>query len=206
MRKLTTLVLVFAVLTLTALPVMAQVEDPCMPEGYRTQTQGGWGQDCHGGNNGCLRDNNWNAAFPTGLTVGGGFTIHFTSAAAVNAFLPNGGTSGSLNQSYVNPTSTNAGNIAAQVTTLAVTMGFVNAGVPGFGPLGDLYYKHSVPQPGEPFTGMTVQQLFDLANEVLGGNTSNLPAGTSISNLSDVITDINENFDDGEDNNGDLVE
>ncbi|RQV94873.1 T9SS C-terminal target domain-containing protein [bacterium] len=207
MRKLTTLVLVFAVLTLTALPVMAQVEDPCMPEGYRTQTQGGWGGNCNGNNPGCIRDNNWNAAFPGGLVVGGIYTITFTSSAAVATFLVTGGTPDMLTQDYVDPVGdTEAGVFAGQVTALAVTMGMVSANVPGFGPLGDLYYKHSVPQPGEPFTGMTVQELFALANEVLGGNPSNLPAGTSISNLSDVIADINENFVDGTHNNGDLVE
>ena len=67
-------------------------------------------------------------------------------------------------------------------------MGMVSAGVPGFGPLGDLYYKYVMPQPSVKFSGMTVQQLFDLANEVLGGNTSNQPAGTSVSDLSDAIT------------------
>jgi hypothetical protein len=205
MKKLMMFILA-AVLLMMNIPASA-VDNPCLPDGYRTQTQGAWGQTCNGhGNKGCFRDSNWNAAFPAGLTVGGGFTIHFTSSAAVDAYLSNGGPSASLNQNYTNPTSTNAGNFAAQVTTLAVTMGFVNAGIPGFGPLGSLYYHHSIPMAGEPFTGMTVQQLFTLANEVLGGNTSNLPAGKSISDLNDVITEINENFDDGTHNNGNLVE
>lgn len=204
MKKLTTFVLTLAILTLTAVSAFAQ-PDPCLPEGYRTQTQGGWSNNCHGGNPGCIRDNNWSTAFPGGLTIGGGYTIHFSSSAAVKNFLPAGGTSASLTADYTDPTSTLAGVFAGQVTALAVTLGMVSAGVPGFGPLGNLHYKYATPQVGEPFTGMTVQELFALANEVLGGNTANLPFGTSISNLSDVITDINENFDDGTDNNGDLV-
>ena len=55
MKNLTTFVLMLALLTLTTLPVMAQEDDPCLPEGYRTQTQGGWSNDCHGNNPGCIR-------------------------------------------------------------------------------------------------------------------------------------------------------
>ena len=208
MKKLTTFVLMLAILTLSALPAIAEY-DPCLPEGYRTQTQGGWSTDCHGNNPGCIRDNNWDAAFPSGLTIGltnPFFSIHFTESAAVAAFLPEGGPSASLTSDYIDPTTTNAGVFGGQVTALAVTLGMVSAGVPGFGPLGDLYYLSKFPHPGYPFSGMTVQQLFDLANEVLGGNTSNLPPGTTISNLSDAIAVINENFVDGDQNHGNLVE
>ena len=41
--------------------------------------------------------------------------------------------------------------------------------------------------------------------EVLGGNTAALPAGVSLSMLNDVMTRINENFDNGTTNNGFLV-
>jgi len=183
----------------------AQTGNPCNPDGCRTQTQGGWGTNCNGNNPGCLRDNNFAAAFPSGLTVGGTFTIHFSTSAAVNAFLPAGGTGASLTSNHNNPTTTEAGVFAGQVASLALSLGFSNAHVSGFCSLGSLYYKSAYPWNQDPFVGMTVQELFDLANDVLGGDLSGLPVGTSLSNLNDVITAINENFDNGTHNDGNLV-
>lgn len=185
--------------------VHAQIGDPCMPEGCRTQTQGGWGGNCNGNNPGCVRDANFAAVFPNGLTVGGDYTILFTTSAAVRNFLPAGGTGGVLTQNYNNPTSTSAGVFAGQVTALAVSLGFSNAGVTGFCNLGALYYLSAYHLDDNPFAGMTVQELFALANDVLGGDVSGLPFGTAISDLNDVITDINENFVDGTQNHGNLV-
>jgi hypothetical protein len=208
MKKLMKFVLAGLLLAMMSVPAMA-LDDPCFPDGYRTQTQGGWGADCHGGNNGCLRDNNWNAAFPSpqGLVIGGTYTITFTSSHAVAVFLATGGTPDVLAQDYVNPVGdTDAGVFAGQVTALAISLRFSEIGVPDFGPLGSLYYLSPSSLSGEPFSGMTVQQLFILANEVMGGNLGALPSGTTVPDLSDVITDINENFDNGTDNNGNLVE
>ncbi len=178
---------------------------PCEATGCRTQTQGGWGNDCHGDNPGCYRDAHFAEAFPTGLTIGGTFTIHFASANAVRIFLPAGGTGASLTQNHTDPTSTEAGVFAGQVTALALSLGFSDAGLPGFCDLGSLYYLSPIAIDGTPFSGMTVYELFDLANEVLGGNLSNLPNGTTLSNLNDVITAINENYDNGTTDNGHLV-
>ncbi len=195
--------LVFILTALLSTTVFAQ--DPCFPNGCRTQTQGGWGQNCNGNNNGCLRDANFVAVFPAGLTVGGNFTIHFSTSAAVNAFLPAGSTPGVLSANYNNPTSTTAGVFAGQVTALAVSLGFSSAGVPSFCNLGSLYYLSVFPYSPNPFVGMTVNELFALANQVLGGNLGALPNGTTVSDLNDVISSINENFVDGTTNNGDLV-
>jgi hypothetical protein len=47
-----------------------------------------------------------------------------------------------------------------------------------------------------PFIGLTVNELLDLANEVLGGNSSALaPYGASVSDLNSVVTLVNESFD-----------
>jgi len=59
--------------------------------------------------------------------------------------------------------------------------------------------------PGNTLAGQTVMQVLALANQVLGGNTAALPAGVSLSMLNDVMTRINENFDNGTTNNGFLV-
>lgn len=183
----------FAVLA--ASTVFAQ--NPCFPEGCRTQTQGGWGTNCNGNNPGCIRDANFAIAFPSGLTIGGIFTIHFSTSAAVNAFLPAGGTPNKLTANYSNPTTTVAGVFAGQVTALALSLGFSEIGVTGFCDLGSLYYISAIPSETNPFVGMTVAELFELANEVLGGNTAALPLGSTVSDLNDVIDHINQNYVDG---------
>jgi hypothetical protein len=183
--------------------------DPCnIPPGTcRTQTQGGWGATCHGGNPGCLRDANFNAVFPSGLTVGGNFTILFVTSASIDTFLPAGGTPSVLTGNHVDPSSTEAGVFAGQVVSLAISLAFSNAGVPTFcTDLGSLVVPTGVHSPSGPFAGWSVNQIFALANQVLGGNTAALPAGISVSNLNDVVDAINNNFDDGTHSDGYLVE
>lgn len=180
-------------------------QEPCVPTGCRTQTQGGWGNNCAGNNPGCYRDAHFATAFPSGLTVGGSHTIHFSSANAVRLFLPAGSTGGSLTSNHTDPASTEAGVFAGQVTALALSLGFSEAGLEGFCDLGNLYYLSVLPVNGSPFSGMTVYQLFALANDVLGGDLSGLPLGTTLSNLNDVITAINENYDNGTVDRGHLV-
>lgn len=195
------LIVLFAILTSTHL----FAQSPCFPDGCRTQTQGGWGGNCNGNNPGCLRDANFASVFPAGLTIGGTFTIHFATSLDVNTFLPAGGTPDKLTANYTNPSTTVAGVFAGQVTALALSLGFSEAELDGFCDLGSLYYISAFPYPANPFIGMTVDELFALANDVLGGNVAALPFGTTVSDLNDVITDINENFVDGEENHGDLV-
>ncbi len=191
---------------LTALIASAAfAQEPCVPSGCRTQTQGGWGNNCAGGNPGCYRDAHFATAFPAGLTVGGNHTIHFSSSNAVRLFLPAGSTGGSLTSNHTDPASTEAGVFAGQVTALALSLGFGEAGLEGFCDLGGLYYLSVLPVNGSPFSGMTVYQLFALANDVLGGDLSGLPSGTTLSNLNDVITAINENYDNGTADQGHLV-
>ncbi len=187
--------------------VMAQY-DPCdIPPGiYRTQTQGGWGQACHGQNAGCLRDEHFDEAFPAGLVVGGTFGIHLTSSGAVVNFLPAGGEPGMLTSNYVDPLSTEAGVFAGQVVALAISLGFAEVSVPGFGDLGNLVVPTGFHEPWGPFAGYTVSEVFALANVVLGGDAAALPAGISVSDLNDVVDAVNNDFDDGEQSNGYLVE
>lgn len=187
----------------------AQPYDPCsIPPGYyRTQTQGGWGQDeCQGNNVACWLNDNFATVFPTGLTVGGNFTMHFSSSAAIAAYLPAGGPSGSLTTDHVDPVTTEAGNFAGQVTALALSLGFSDAGIDGYGLLGDLVIPFGVNHPAGSFAGWTVRELFDLANEVLGGDLSNIPADVSFDDLHDAVTAINENFVDGTHSEGYIVD
>ncbi len=182
--------------------------DPCeIPPGiYRTQTQGGWSNDCHGNNPGCVRDTYFPTVFPSGLLVGGNYTILLMTSQAVVDFLPAGGTSAMLTSNHTNPTSTEAGVFAGQVVSLAISLGFSDAGVPGFGDLGSLYIPTGVHTPYGAFAGYTVNEVFAIANIVLGGDMTALPDGISVSDLNDVVDAINNNFDDGEHSDGYLVE
>ena len=182
--------------------------DPCViPPGiYRTQTQGGWGGDCHGNNPACTRDTYFPTVFPTGLLVGGNFTILLTTSQAVADFLPATATPAMLTMNHVDTTATESGVFGGQVIALAISIGFSDAGVPGFGDLGSLYIMTGVHTPFGPFTGYTVNEVFAIANIVLGGDMTALPDGISISNLNDVVDAINNNFVDGTHSEGYLVE
>ena len=48
-----------------------------------------------------------------------------------------------------------------------------------------------------PFAGLTIGEFQLLAEQVLGGNTSVLPAGATLSSVNDQATAINEFFDGG---------
>jgi hypothetical protein len=128
------------------------------------------------------------------VRIGGTKTLSFTSAAAVHAFLPAGGTPAMLNATATNPTSSSAGVLAGQVLALQLNVDFSRAGVTKPG-LGDLLYQ-----------GYPVSVVLDAANQVLGGNTSVLDAvGLNISDLNAIIDAINNNFDNGTVNTGGLT-
>lgn len=172
----------------------AQPDSCDIPIGdYCSYTQGGWGSLCRGGNAGCIRDNNFATCFPGGLVIGGDYTISFSTAADVAAFLPTGDPPAPLTQNHVNPIlPTEAGVFAGQVMALALTMGFGDCGV--LVDIGHLVVVRGYPNPYGPFAGWTVDEVFALANDVLGGDVDALPPGYDVSMLNDVITAINENF------------
>ena len=66
---------------------------------YCTYTQGGWGTLPHGGNPGTILSNGFSTVYPGGVVEIGipgnsGFSIKFTSATAIIAYLPAGSTPG----------------------------------------------------------------------------------------------------------------
>ena len=134
------------------------------PGDYCTRTQGGWGADCNGGNAGCILQNHFATVFPTGLTVGGTFTIHYTSSTDVRDFLPAGTQPNVLTQDYTDPTSnTTAGVFAGQVTALAINVAFGDAGIAGFNDFGMRLVDYG------PFEGYSVDYIIALSNGFLGG-------------------------------------
>jgi len=159
------------------------------PGDFRTQTQGGWGAPPKGNNPGTYLKRNFASAFPSGITIGTGFTLKLTSASAIEVFLPQGGTPAVLTSSYVNPVDLN--NVfTGQVLALALNIRFdlwdVNFGRSATN-LKDLKIAYG------PFENWTVQQLLDEAYIALGGGYTLY----SISMLNNAVSSINENFVDG---------
>lgn len=167
---------------------------------FRTQTPGGWGAPASGNNPGTYRDANFAAAFPNGLTIGcsGGHTALFTSAKAIESFMPAGSTPGVLDKDTVDPLSTSAGVLAGQVVALSLSVGF-DAYDPNFG-ASDLSIVNLVATSGA-CKGMTAGQILRVANAVLGGCSSQMAP----SEINSCVDAINNNFVDGERSGGYLA-
>jgi hypothetical protein len=158
---------------------------------YTTVTQGGWGAAPHGNNPGAILLANFTKVYPAGyVRIGGGYTLTFTSQQAIDNFLPAGGKPGALTMSAANPFSSDAGVFAGQVLALQLNVDFSAAGVFQTG-FGGLHLQSS------PLAGWTVSQVLAAANLALGGGP--LPAGiTSISQLNDIVDQLNQSFDSGQ--------
>ena len=154
---------------------------------FTTFTQGGWGSPSNSTPGG-IRDAHFTQVFPNGLIVGGNKTLKLTTAAAVAAYLPDGGTSVALTANYTNPTG-KISVLAGQVVALTLNVAYSNAGFLGTTtyPLGNLIISSGT------FTGKTVNQFLVIANNALGGGNT----GYSLSAINDAATAINENFDNG---------
>lgn len=160
--------------------------------GFRTQTQGGWGSCPSGNNPGMYLRNNFAVAFPNGIEIGCTNKYRFTSALAVQNFLPSGGTAKALPTGVrVNPTGSLFANVfAGQVLALTISVGMDNA-IPSFGS-SSLNLKDLKIRTGT-FAGWTIQMLLDEANKKLGGCASSY----SFSSLNDAVARVNESYVDG---------
>lgn len=169
-------------------------------DGFKTFTQGGWGTQCNGGNPGCYRDANFNAAFPDGLTIGcGSNTLTLTSSAAVQAFLPSGSTPRALDAgNMIDPGASYNNVLAAQLVAVTLAVGF-DVYDPNFS-TNTSSFSDLIINSG-PFSGMTVGSFLQTANQIIGGCASNY----SFSDVNDTATAINENYDNGTTNNGFLI-
>jgi len=165
----------------------------CNLNGFTTFTQGGWGSSSNSVP-GKIRDIYFSTVFPSGLTVGGNFTIKLTSATAVKNYLPDGNTPAALTQNYIDPT-TSINVLAGQLTALKLNIYFDAAGKIGTNStdLGALVIATG------PFTGMTANAFLSLAEQALGGGSL---SGYTFSQFNDAATAINENFDNGTVDNG----
>jgi hypothetical protein len=156
-----------------------------------TVTQGGWGAKPSGDNPGMLLKNNFSTVYPSGVSIGdsgvGCFKLTFTTAKAIENFLPQSTTPGKLTKSATNPTSSKAGVFAGQVLALELNVDFSNAGKLPSGLASFVLISG-------PAAGKTVAQVLADANLALGCGT--LPSyASSISALNDIVDSINELFD-----------
>ncbi len=174
--------------------------DPCeIVEGdYRTQTQGGWGAEPSGNNPGTYLHNNFDDAYPNGVSIGcfdGGNTITLTSAQAITDFLPQGGSPSALIMSYVNPIESDISVLAGNLLAVELALVFDQYD-PDFGAssgyLGDLVINQG------DFQGWTVSDIVALANDAFGGCNTNY----SLSSINDALSSISNNFVDGTSNQG----
>ena len=128
-----------------------------------------------------------------------GFTMVFTDAGSVRAYLPSVGPFAPLNGSYVNPGSTASGAFGGQVLALELNVDFSDAGLlPGSSGLrfGDLILENFTNGPfvnQESFNGLTVRQFLADENILLSGGSTIF----SISDLNTAAGDITASFSNG---------
>jgi hypothetical protein len=144
---------------------------------------------------------NFTQAFPNGVTIGGncaeGRRLRLTTAQAVTNFLPSGGSPALLPIGILtNPVNYN-NTLAGQLVAATLSVGF-DAANPNFGQSSTLLGNTWVV--GGLFSGMQVSQILELANNRIG----NCGGTYTLSALNGILTTINENFDNGTIDNGNL--
>jgi hypothetical protein len=141
--------------------------------------------------------------FEVGYAAPGGFVIDFSSGDALLTFLPSVGAAHALNASLTDPTSTVAGVFAGQVVALRLNIDYSDAGIvtnlghgtvahpPGIA-FGDLIYTGFTGSLAG-IDGLTVRQVADIANVLLGGGVEPF----SIADFSMLLNETNVSFEGG---------
>jgi hypothetical protein len=119
------------------------------------------------------------------------FSMLFTSAAAVDRYLPAGGRAGVLNACLVNPTSSHSGNFGGEVLALELNVDFSAAGITegSGGPFGDLHLCGT----GSSLDGMTIAEILGAANKALGNG--GMPASLNMNSFRNLLHQLNQSFD-----------
>jgi hypothetical protein len=118
-----------------------------------------------------------------------GLTAHFTSAAAVEAFLPQAGAAGPLTADAIDPLLTDAGVLAGDALALALNLGF-DAFDPDFSAICVALAELVVVEDSSPCLGWSVQQVMDQANAILAG----APATVTPDAIDGCVAAVNANF------------
>lgn len=197
--KSTTIIKSIVVLLTTSLFSLCLSAQCGSCKGFTTFTQGGWGAPAKGENAASYMYAHFSKAFGAKrVTIGcAKNAITFTNASAISSFLPQGGTPSLLKGGIQeNVVSKNLTVLAGQLLAATLNVGFDGYDV-AFGKnsrtLTQLEYK------GEGvFKGKTVAFIIDQANAVIGGCS----AVYSVTDLNTVLTQFNENFDNGTSDGG----
>ncbi len=175
------------------------VVPPSTCEALTTFTQGGWGATPNGNNPGAYLHANFASAFPNGIEIGAGSNkATFTTAAAITAFLPAGGTASSFTGTYVNPANTNFSVLAGQLLAASLNVGFDSYSASfgaGSNTLANMYCNFA------NFYGVKVSDLLSEANLRISGTITT----HSLTQLNDALTKLNENYDNGNRDHGHFV-
>jgi len=159
----------------------------------RTQTPGGWGSPPNGNNPGAYLADNFDAVFVNGLTVGSedGHSITLTSAQAIQSLLPSSGKPRALDASHTDPAKSDIRNsLSNHVIALTISLGFDQA-IADFGETKKSLSEFVILD-GD-FAGQSVATALAEANNILAG----LESDYSASQITNVISKINESFVDG---------
>jgi hypothetical protein len=161
-----------------------------------TYTQASWGGDNTVDAGATLLTNSFNTVYGAtfGVTVGSfsGFTMSFTDAASVLAYMPSIGNFAPLNGNVLNPTSTVSGGFGGETLGLEFNVDFSDAGLlPGTSGLrfGDLILAN-LNGAQAPLNGLTLRQLLGDTNILLSGGTSLI----TIADLGSLVGEVNGSF------------
>lgn len=137
---------------------------------------------------------NFGGVYTTGsVKVGVKYSMHFTNAGNVLAYIPATGTPAALTGNLVNPTSTPSGSFGGDVLALELNVDFSAKDVFGASSstaLGDLNLCGLT---DTSLNGTTVSSLLGTANTLLGGDTT----AYSIADIDTLVRDVNSAFDGG---------
>jgi hypothetical protein len=164
-----------------------------------TYLQASWGGDPNVDAGATLLTNSFNTVYGAtfGVTVGSfsGFTMSFTDAPSVLAYMPSIGNFAPLNGNVLNPISTVSGGFGGETLGLEFNVDFSDAGLlPGTSglPFGNLILAN-LNGAQAPLNGLTVRQLLGDTNILLSGGTSVI----TIADLGTLVGLVNGSFFDG---------
>lgn len=161
---------------------------------YCTYSQGGWGATPNGNNAAGILQAHFSEVYPSGATVGivdPGYSMRFTSSAAIESYLPAVGTAGILNANLVNPLTSSSGIFGGQVLAYQLNIDFNHANlIQGTsGDIAGLVLKNT----GTSLDGKTLAEILIIINTALGGGE--MPSGYTASTLNALTANLVLSFD-----------
>lgn len=157
----------------------------------RTETQDKWGAVPKGNNSAAYMYRKFEAAFPNGITVGCTNKLVLSNPNAITDFLPSSGAIAILpSGTKINPKITYSNVLAGHIVALKLNIGFDE--YDSKYSTSDVLLKNLIVKTGI-FARKSVQEILQLAENAIGGCST----GFQLSDLSDVVAKINQNYDNG---------